>query len=569
MQDTKFVSFLNNSVSRKVSLLFLYRYISLLGTSFFYLVGPLEPLYFKMGVVLSLGIAAWIITDIQRKYINNRPILKSTVIAETIGLTLLLIPTGGISSPFIWYALNPVLIAASFLTPFFCWGALIFYLGSATIIANYFFYLGNLMSILEGKSYFYLVCFLTTLLARLFTGLTKELDSKAFLLKNQQEELLQVNRTLTETNEKYQQTLEQVMALYHLMDTFAAERSANRVAEEITESLLKCTQSDAAFFWLTSQNHLNSFIVNKTGKSGLETELIKEWPTICGKRETFVSRVKNDLYWLKIIKASNHAGVLGVKVINTDQNGQMPLINRPFDFLAELSEIMLDRIYIDQFMEQMLVIEEQNRIANEIHDSVSQRLFGIVYALHSLQLKGRDMSTEDLNKEYQFLSESANTTMKELRSAIFRLSSVKKGEKPFLVRLKKYLDEFARLNNVIINYQITGDESAVSDKLKQALYRVICEACGNAVRHGECNQIDLQFSISSEKTVLMIKDDGVGINGRSVGGNSVKGIGLINMQSLVSSFAGSFSIEEDSGQGTVINIEIPGLKMSKKQEVAG
>ena len=160
------------------------------------------------------------------------------------------------------------------------------------------------------------------------------------------------------------------------------------------------------------------------------------------------------------------------------------LQNRSFEFLSELSEIMLERISMDQVMDQMIIVEEQNRIANEIHDSVSQRLFGIVCSLHSLQVKGRNMTDAELNEEYQFLSESANTTMKELRSAIFRLSSTKRGDTPFLVRLKKYLDEYARLNDIRITYQITGDEAIIPDKVKQALYRIICEACGNAVRHG-------------------------------------------------------------------------------------
>ena len=82
---------------------------------------------------------------------------------------------------------------------------------------------------------------------------------------------------------------------------------------------------------------------------------------------------------------------------------------------------MLERIHMDQMMDQMIVIEEQNRIANEIHDSVSQRLFGIVYSLHSLQAKSQNITREELNQEYQFLSQSANTTIKELRAAIYRL----------------------------------------------------------------------------------------------------------------------------------------------------
>lgn len=562
-------TFIRRSPTSKVSLLFLYRYTSLALTSTFYLLDRQSPLFFKAGVVVLLSVAAWIISDIQRKYLGNYPILKSTVLAETIGLTLLLIPTGGITSPFIWYALNPVLVAAILLTPLFCWGALTFYLASATFIASTLFHVGNITSILEGNSYFYLVCFLTTLLASLFSELTKELDSKATLLKSQQDELLQVNKKLTNTNQKYQQTLEHIMSLYHLMENLASKKSPKMLADEITISLMKCTQSDAAFFWLTTPNHQGNYLTNATNNSELETELIKEWKNICGKRAPFIAMIKNELYWMKVIKTSNNVGVLGVKVISSGNTEATYLLNRSFEFLAELSEIMLERIYMDQMMEQMLLIEEQNRIANEIHDSVSQRLFGIVCALHSLQVKSCNMTEEELNQEYQFLSRSANTTIKELRSAIYHLSTAKKGESPFFVRLKKYLDEFAKLNNIKVCYKITGDEVFISDKLKQALYRIICEACGNAVRHGGCNSLELRLSIFAEKSLLTIQDDGIGIHLRDDKDKREKGIGLLNMQGIIRSFAGTFTIDGKHGQGTEIKIEIPSVKMPKRQEVAG
>ena len=211
---------------------------------------------------------------------------------------------------------------------------------------------------------------------------------------------------------------------------------------------------------------------------------------------------------MKIIRTSNNVGVVGVKVSSSSEESMSFLLKRTFEFLTELSEIMLERIHMDQMMDQMIVVEEQNRIANEIHDSVSQRLFGIVYSLHGLQAKGRTMTNEQLNEEYLFLSQSANTTIKELRSAIYRLSSLKKGEKPFLVRIKTYLEEYAKLNDIRIDYEITGDESLITDPLKQGLYRIISEACGNSVRHGECHVIDLRLSLVDEKTVLVIQDDG-------------------------------------------------------------
>jgi two-component system, NarL family, sensor histidine kinase LiaS len=564
-----FYQLFEKSPASKVKLVFLYRFISLFLTSAFYLIGPQSPIFFKIVVCVSLFITAWILTDLQRKYLENESILKIIVLTETLGMTLLLIPTGGISSPFIWYALNPVLVAASFLTSLFCWTALTFYLGSATLIAYHIFKMGDMLIILQDKSYFYLVCLLTTVMARLFSGLTKELDSKANLLKLQQEELIQVNEKLTETNKKYEETMEHVMSLYHLMENFASDKTPKKVTEVITAHLIKLTQSNGAFFWLTDLNHEHNFIAATANKLEIESQLMNEWTSFKGNREPFVREVNNTLFWVKVISSSNYVGVMGIEVSNSSDTDKSFLLNRPFEFLAEFSEIMLERIHIDEITDQMLLVEEQNRIANEIHDSVSQRLFGIVCGLHSLHSRSKSIKKDEMEDEFQLLSRAANTAIKELRSAIYRLSSVKKGEQPFLVRLKKYLEEYAKLNDINVNYQITGDEAVITNKLKQALYRIVCEACGNAVRHGKCNSIDLRLNFFKDKTTLVIEDDGVGFNPRNTAGKKEKGIGLYNIQNLVDVFAGTFSISGGSGVGTVIEIEIPIINILDKQEVAG
>ena len=244
------------------------------------------------------------------------------------------------------------------------------------------------------------------------------------------------------------------------------------------------------------------------------------------------------------------------------------LLKNTFEFLTDLSEIMLERIYLDKIIEQTVIIEEQNRIANEIHDSVSQRLFGIVYSLHGLQAKSRNLSREQLNEEYQFLSQSANLTIKELRSAIFRLSSIKKGEKPFFARLRTYLDDFAKLNDIRIEYQIAGNEINMPTELKQGIYRIISEACGNAVRHGECHVIHVKLELLAEKTILVIQDDGIGINLHENKDTKVKGIGLYNMQNIVRSFDGQFSITQRHQGGTEVIVDIP-YTTKIMQEVIG
>ena len=183
--------FLNKNPSSNLKLLFFYRYLSLILTSFFYLFESQPSLVFKAVIVLSLGVAGWILSDLQRRYLEHPNIVKIIVLVETLGMMLLLMPTGGMASPFIWYSLNPILVAAIIITPRFCWGLLAFYFATATFIA---YRKESIIAVLEDKSHFYLVCILITLLASLFSVLTKELLEK-------QEELLRVNGNLTLTNE--------------------------------------------------------------------------------------------------------------------------------------------------------------------------------------------------------------------------------------------------------------------------------------------------------------------------------------------------------------------------------
>ena len=140
--------------------------------------------------------------------------------------------------------------------------------------------------ILGGQSYFYLVCILTTLLASLFSQLTKELGSKTTVLLEQHDELLLVNKKLIETNEKYEDTLDHIMSLYHLMDNFSSKKSPEKLTEEITNSLLTCTQSDAAFFWLTNIKQQNSYLANTDKNSELESHLKEKWNNDSRKKRT-------------------------------------------------------------------------------------------------------------------------------------------------------------------------------------------------------------------------------------------------------------------------------------------
>lgn len=237
-------------------------------------------------------------------------------------------------------------------------------------------------------------------------------------------------------------------------------------------------------------------------------------------------------------------------------NSQLKELNRKHE--EALEQVTTLNREVNLYSTNLAILEEQNRIANEIHDHVSQKLFGIVYSLHNLQHKYKHL---ELSSDLQFLGRIANEAMKEIRAAIYRLSSVKKGEQPVLNQFRLFLDEFAILHGVKVIHQVSGVESALSYPLKEALVRILSEACGNAVRHGKCESIYVSMAVSTEATVLEIHDNGTGM---SIEKNRVEeGIGLLNIHKIVRSFDGVFAIHSEIDKGTSLQIEIPNRKMQK------
>lgn len=100
-----------------------YRYISFFLTSGFYLLEPAvsSPFFFKVIVVFILFSFSFLVLQGYNRYYRRARVIGVLILLETIAVVLLMAISGGLRSPFLWYALNPLIVASSFLPRYFTW----------------------------------------------------------------------------------------------------------------------------------------------------------------------------------------------------------------------------------------------------------------------------------------------------------------------------------------------------------------------------------------------------------------------------------------------------------------
>lgn len=542
----------NKKNTEDVKIIYAYRYLSLVLTSFVYLTGkPNSAFIIKLGSILSLIVSSFIFTDLYMKIKENTKTLKIILLSETLGITLLLLPTNGLASPFIWYALNPTLVAAKYLPPYFCWVNLMFYLLTGTIMTYYIFNPSNIsiLAILAENYYLTLAFVLITILVQLLANLTNKLSLQSNALKL--------------SNQQRQESMNYIMTLYQIMETVDNHITKDKLFKTLATYTSSLMNSKLCIYWLPGSPGKDEIIeVNKSNNSTeLHTLLLElKDKNLHLKSTKEVSQLMINNYCFLIIPifiSTASCGIIATQIDAHLSKDELDQKIRLLEFLSGLCSVTLERFHIEEIENQLLVNDEQNRIANEIHDGVSERLFSISYGIHGILKVWECIPKEQLQNCLLEIQDSSQLAMEELRNSIYKLSSKKKDEKSLSITLKAFLDSIAKLHHIEINFNTSGDEFTLSLPLKQVITRIVREACGNAIRHGDCNTIHLNLHICSEFISISIHDDGKGFNLYNENPEFKIGLGLSNMRSLVASYNGTMDISSKLDIGTDIQCMIP------------
>jgi PAS domain S-box-containing protein len=220
--------------------------------------------------------------------------------------------------------------------------------------------------------------------------------------------------------------------------------------------------------------------------------------------------------------------------------------------IANQAAVAIENAQLYEQAQELAAIEERQRLARELHDSVSQALYGISLGVHTARMQ-LDRDPKDLAESLDYVLELAEAALIEMRALIFELRPESLETEGLMTALTKQAAALHARQGIIVQLNL-GQEPDLSLKVKQDLYRIAQEALHNTVKHARASQVDLQLDQSGNMVILEVRDNGRGFDTTA----SFPGhLGLHSMQERVKSLGGELQIESAPGQGTRIRAQVP------------
>jgi signal transduction histidine kinase len=202
---------------------------------------------------------------------------------------------------------------------------------------------------------------------------------------------------------------------------------------------------------------------------------------------------------------------------------------------------------------ELSVLEERARLARELHDAVSQKLFSIrAHARAAAVLATRDDGPAAA-REMDAVASLGAEAHAELRAVIDGLTPPDLETCGLAESVRRYTVLAERAHGVPVVFSAPCELPALGAVVDAALYRVAQEALHNALRHAEASRVDVTLSRKGRKVMLEVADDGRGF---ATGAPSA-GLGLASMRERAAAAGGSLTIRSAAGTGTLVRMIVP------------
>jgi signal transduction histidine kinase len=222
--------------------------------------------------------------------------------------------------------------------------------------------------------------------------------------------------------------------------------------------------------------------------------------------------------------------------------------------LAVHAAVLIEHARLYEESRELSVLDERNRLARELHDAMTQALFGLRLTLETAASK-LVTDPHQAAAELAQARELVDALFGELRSLIFELRPPALDHDGLAATIRKHLEVVGRANGLAV--EVTGpDEARLPPETERELFRITQEAVTNVVRHASASSLAVTLDVDDGRASLVVRDDGVGFDPTQRGVRSRR-LGLTSMRERAHARGGVATVESSPGAGTTVRVEVP------------
>jgi signal transduction histidine kinase len=221
--------------------------------------------------------------------------------------------------------------------------------------------------------------------------------------------------------------------------------------------------------------------------------------------------------------------------------------------IARQAAVAIENARLHERARQAAVLEERQRLARELHDSVTQALYGISLYAEAAGRALADGETEPVAANLREIGATTREALAETRLLLFELRPPLLEEQGLAAALQARLQAVEARAGLEVAFECHGQERLAPDK-EQELFRLAQEALNNVLKHAHARRVKLCLDLSGDRAVLEVTDDGVGFEPARSGRG---GFGLAGMRERAERLRGTVRVESAPGAGTRVRAEVP------------
>ncbi|MEA3375940.1 MAG: GAF domain-containing protein [Chloroflexota bacterium] len=221
--------------------------------------------------------------------------------------------------------------------------------------------------------------------------------------------------------------------------------------------------------------------------------------------------------------------------------------------LGDQAALAIENARLRTQASQVAVVAERERLARELHDSVTQSLYSLTLLAEASH---RLVETGDLGHVREYtgrLGEIAQQALREMRLLVYQLRPLVLKREGLAGALQQRLDAVEKRAGLDARLLVQGSIELPAE-VEEGLYRIAQEALNNALKHAAPTSVTVRIQIEAEEVMLEVGDDGRGFDPQDV--KDKGGMGLVNMRERAERLGGSFTLDSTPGEGTTVRVSL-------------